>query len=156
VADLSSYNPYVRPPSPLRRFVDSLQGAHSAATGTVPFARAGLHLLRSGGTSLIVGSALGFVDGKWSLDQGKKKNVPVDGCLAALAAVASLVLARDQDGLGVEARTIFTVSSGIFAYRRTRAWQESKHASVAHGESAANDIDPVMAAAGGLEDAAAQ
>jgi hypothetical protein len=158
VADLSSYsNPYARPPSPLRAFVDRLNGAHNVATGTVPFVKSGLHVLRSGGSALITGSVLGAIDGRWGLDQGPKKNVPVDGCLAAVAAVASLVLSRDPDGIGIEARTIFAVSSGVFAYRKARQWQESKHVSAApHGEGAANDIDPVMAAAGGLEDAAAQ
>jgi NhaP-type Na+/H+ or K+/H+ antiporter len=154
MSDLTTYG-YGKPPSPLRRFVDSMSTAHGAVQGVSPYARAGLHVLRSGGTSLITGSALGFIDSRWGLDVGKRKSVPIDGALALTSAVAALVLARDPDGLGVEARTVMSVSAGVFAFRKTRAWQDSIKSSAPHGDGPANDTeDPIMAAARGLDAAA--
>jgi hypothetical protein len=156
MTELATYGSYTKPPSPLRRFVDSLQSASTVAQGVSPFARAGLHALRSGGTSLITGSALGFVDARWGLDQGQNKKVPVDGMLALAGLLSSFVLARDPDGLAIEARTVMTVSAGVFAYRKTLAWQAHRKSTAPHGERAANDTenDPIMAAARGLDAAA--
>src|ERR1700677_1144705 len=101
MADLATQHSRV---SPLRDFVNRLQAAHTVASGVSPYARAGLHTLRAGGTSLLTGASLGFVDGRWGLDYGKKK-VPVDGLLALTAAAATMLLANDPDGLGIEARS---------------------------------------------------
>ena len=98
MADLATQHSRV---SPLRDFVNRLQAAHTVASGVSPYARAGLHTLRAGGTSLLTGGALGIVQGKWGLEY---KGYAVDGCLALAAAAASLILANDVDGLSVEAR----------------------------------------------------
>jgi hypothetical protein len=156
VTDLISYSPsFTKPPSPLRRFVDSLSTAHEVAGGVSPYARAGLHTLRAAGTSSVLGITLGAVDAKWGLEVGKRK-IPIDGLLALAGAAASLAFARDQDGLSIEARSTMSVAGGIFLYRKTKAWMESKHASAPHGERAGNDNDndPIMAAARGLDAAA--
>jgi hypothetical protein len=135
----------------LRDFVNRLQSAHAAATGIHPYARAGLHTLRAGGTSLLTGGALGFIDGKWGLDRGKH---PVDGYLALASAAATMLLATDPDGLAIEARSVMSVSSGIFAYRKAKAWAEHRKNTPAHGETDDPDEDPILAAARGLDQAA--
>jgi hypothetical protein len=154
VSDLTAYS-YQKPPSPLRRFVDSLSAAQSAAAGVSPYARAGLHTLRAAGTSTVLGITLGAIDAKWGLEYGKRK-IPIDGLLALAGAAASLAFARDQDGLSIEARSTMSVAGGVFLYRKTKAWVESKKTSAPHGEGAANDTedDPIMAAARGLDAAA--
>jgi hypothetical protein len=155
---LAPYHAFPRATSPLRRFVDSLRTAESAASGVTPFARAGLHTLRSAGTTAVLSAALGAVDGKWGLDYGKKK-VPVDGVLALAGAAGSLFLARDPDGLGVEARSVMASAGSIFLYRKVKAWAELKsspHYREHGGGSNDNAHDPVMAAAGSLDDVAAQ
>lgn len=156
---LAPYHVFPKATSPLRRFVDSLRTAESAASGVTPFARAGLHTLRSAGTTAVLSATLGGIDGRWGLDVGKTKSIPIDGCLALAGAAGSLFLARDPDGLGIEARTVMASAGAIFLFRKAKAWAELK--SSPHyrerGQSRANDNhDPVMEAAGSLEDAAAQ
>ena len=155
---LAPYAVYPKATSPLRRFVDSLRTAENAAAGVTPFARAGLHTLRSAGTTAVLSATLGGIDGRWGLDVGKTKSVPIDGCLALAGAAASLILARDPDGLGIEARTTMSVAGGIFLYRKTKAWAELKASPHYRERGSSNDNahDPVMEAAGSLEDAAAQ
>lgn len=137
--------------SPLRQFVDRLQAAHTAASGISPYARAGLHTLRAGGTSLLTGGALGLIDGKWGLDYRGKH--PIDGYLALAAAAATMVLANDPDGLGIEARSVMSVSAGIFAYRKGKAFAE-KHKTASVHSDVETDEDPILAAARGLDQAA--
>jgi hypothetical protein len=147
MADLATQHSRV---SPLRDFVNRLQAAHTVANGIHPYARAGLHTLRAGGTSLLTGGALGFIDGRWGLDRGKH---PVDGYVALAAAAATMLLANDPDGLGIEARSVMSVSAGIFAYRKTKAFAEHRKSAPAHGEPD-TDEDPILAAARGLDQAA--
>ncbi len=137
--------------SPLRDFVNRLQMAHTAASGISPFARAGLHTLRAGGTSLLTGSAFGLVDSHFGLDH---KGYPVDGIVALTAAAATLLLANDPDGLGVEARSVMSVASGVFAYRKTKVWADGRKKTPAHGETEETEEDPILAAARGLDQAA--
>jgi hypothetical protein len=155
MTELATYGSYTKPPSPLRRFVDSLQSAHTVASGVSPYARAGLHTLRAAGTSTVLAISLGAIDAKWGLDYGKRK-LPVDGILALAGALGSLAFARDPDGLSIEARSTMSVAGGVFLYRKTKAWMERKESTAPHGESAANDTenDPIMAAARGLDAAA--
>jgi hypothetical protein len=149
MADLATQHSRV---SPLRDFVNRLQAAHTVASGVSPYARAGLHTLRAGGTSLLTGGALGLIDGKWGLDvQGK---YPADGILALAAAVASLALANDPDGLSVEARSVMSVSAGIFAFRKGKAFAEKHKAAPTHSDTQDSDEDPILAAARGLDQAA--
>jgi hypothetical protein len=148
MADLATQHSRV---SPLRQFVDRLQAAQTAASGIHPYARAGLHTLRAGGTSLLTGAALGAIHGKWGLDRGKH---PIDGYLALAAAGASLLLANDPDGLSVEARSVMSVSAGIFAFRKGEAWAKSKASSPAHSDVNDPEEDPILAAARGLDQAA--
>jgi len=148
MADLATQHSRV---SPLRQFVDRLQAAHTAASGIHPYARAGLHTLRAGGTSLLTGGALGAIHGRWGLDV---KGYPIDGCTALLAAAASLLLANDVDGLSVEARSVMSVSAGVFAFRKGEAWAKSHKTAPAHGDTQDSDEDPILAAARGLDEAA--
>jgi hypothetical protein len=161
MADLVTFAGHQKPPSPLRAFVDSMQAASSQAQGITPYARAGLHTLRASGTTTVLSSLLGFVDGKWTLDVGRGKH-PVDGYLALAGLLGSLVLARDPDGLAVEARAVMATAGGIFLYRKTKAWAESRKedAAARRRPTLASDVtededeDPVMAAARGLDKAA--
>jgi hypothetical protein len=139
--------------SPLRDFVNRLSAAHTAASNVSPYARAGLHALRAGGTSLLTGAALGYADARFGgLDY---KGRPVDGMIALGALAATLLLANDPDGLGVEARSVMTVSSGILAYRKTKAWEENRKRVSAHGDEGTTDSeDPIFKAARELDEAA--
>ena len=148
MADLATHQSRT---SPLRDFVNRLSAAHTAASGIHPYARAGLHTLRAGGTSLLTGAALGAVDGKWGLDRGKH---PVDGYTALAAAAATMMLATDPDGLAIEARSVMSVAGGIFAYRKTKAWVEHRKGAPAHADVNDPDEDPILAAARGLDQAA--
>ena len=151
--DVVPYSPISQRPSPMRQLVDKLSAAQTLATGATPYARAGLHALRAGGTSLVTGAALGAVDAKWGLDV---KGHPVDGYLALASALASLLFAADPDGLHVEARSVMTVSAGVFAYRKARAWTEEKTkaapARTTKTPSHQDTEDSILAAAAGLED----
>jgi hypothetical protein len=137
--------------SPLRDFVNRLQAAHTVASGVSPYARAGLHTLRAGGTSLLTGATLGAVHGKYGLDYKGKH--PVDGYLALAAAAATLVLANDPDGLGVEARSVMSVAAGVFAFRKGEEWAKS-HKEVLTTHHGDDEEDPILAAARGLDQAA--
>lgn len=148
MADLATQHSRV---SPLRDFVNRLQAAHTVASGVSPYARAGLHTLRAGGTSLLTGGALGLIDGKWGLDYRGKH--PIDGYLALAAAVATMALATDVDGLAIEARSVMSVSAGIFAFRKGQAFA-AKHKSAEHHGDEVADEDPILAAARGLDQAA--
>jgi hypothetical protein len=133
--------------SPLRRFVAQIQAQAAHASSISPYARASLHTLRAAGTTAIVGGALGALDGTWGLDF---HGYPVDGLLALAGAGASLWLAADPDGLGVEARTTMSVAGGIFAYRKMRAWAGARTKSSDSASENPSD-DPILAAAARLD-----
>lgn len=138
--------------SPLRDFVNRLQAAHTVASGVNPYVRSGLHTLRAGGTSLLTGATLGAVDAKFGLDY---KGYAVDGIGALIAAAATLVLAGDADGLAIEARSVMSVTSGVFAYRKAKEWMDHRKSTPAthHGDETEEE-DPILAAARGLDQAA--
>ena len=54
----------------------------------------------------------------------------------------------------MEARSVMSVSAGIFAFRKGEAWTKSLASAPAHGEQDDPEEDPILAAARGLDQAA--
>ena len=87
-------------------------------------------MLRAGARYL-TGGALGR---RWQAGPRLQAKHPIDGYLALAAAAATLVLATDPDGLAVEARSVMSVASGIFAFRKGEEWAKG-HKDVPHHSS---------------------
>lgn len=113
-----------------------------------------MHVFRAGGESLLIGAGLGVLDAHGKLDfQYGKTSIPVDGALALAGALGSVILAADQDGLAVEARTAMIVAASHFAARKAKAWEQIRMGKSGHhgdGDLDSQD-DDILAAARGLD-----
>lgn len=104
--------------------------------------RSGIAALRQGSESAATAGLLGWLDGRFGLDlQGK---YPLDGILAAAGLSASL-FSTGPEGYSQEYRNIGSSALSVFAYRKMKAWEESRKTlpNVLHS---GNTEDPILRA----------
>ena len=128
----------------LLRLYETARNPMQAAS---PYARSAMHLLRAEGEAVLIGPAVAALKHKVLGGSLEYKGWAVDGCLAAVAAVASLALAANADGLAVDARNVAGNLTAICSFRKADEFFAAKkdQAPAAHGET-----DPLLAAAAEL------
>jgi len=133
-------------PSMIRSWYERLTGAETGLTR----ASEGVHetglAIRQVGESVLVGAALGVIDGKGGLDKRiGNRTVPIDGVLAGVGILGSLgAIAMGHGDVAHDFRNAGTSAATVYAFRKARDLStakdkvsKSKHTSVAstvHGE----------------------
>lgn len=115
------------------------------------------HVLRSVGESVVVGGILGAVAGSSAhgLDMPMPasiaqhlpiKEVPIDGAVAAVGALAAIAMAHEP--IAADLRNAAAAGASVFSYRKTKEFIEAKKASTVHGERFGKKMRPMMSAHG--------
>jgi hypothetical protein len=158
LARIESSNLPAAQKSNLRRWVERVQGNGIMARAEKHLG-AGAHAVRQGGESVIVGAALGAIEGQHgtldiSLSKTKPQMVlPADAAVGAVGLIAGVLFAHEE--YGTDLRNAGAAGAAIFSYRKTRefvAARKTKTTATAHGDDVGfgAEEDPILAAARAL------
>lgn len=133
----------------IRSWYERASGVGSAALQhrAVGHAREGFQAFRAAGEAGMTGGVLGLVDAEYGLDQGKDKNIPVDGVLAVVGYGASIIMAHDPTGISTDMRNVASDALSVLTYRKAKAWREKAKSPTSHPTVATHgEEDPIIAA----------
>ena len=107
--------------SAIRRWYEGMGGG----AGIRRHVTEGAQAVRQGGESGLMGAALGLLEAeRGSLDvQVGQHNVPIDGVVAGVGLLGSVMMANDATGLSADLRNLGSSALSVLAYRKAGDWR---------------------------------